>query len=154
MPTSPPLRSRWLRLWGVLLFCALAGCATERPRADEPLERHQLLAELASGRLRLGCDVSCAASWRLARAKLRGLYENKVWQELAVGVEQLSYGSDLGYFYLGRAAEETGSTRAAGLYYKLALAATNRCDGWLFNSCDGVKLPAEATAALARVAGK
>jgi hypothetical protein len=154
MPTPPLLRSRWLRLSVVPLFCLLLGCATERPKVDEPLERHQVLAELATGRLRLGCDVSCSASWRLARAKLRGLYDNKVWTELAVEVAQVGHGSDLAYFYLGRAAEETGSTRAAELYFKLSLAATNRCDGWLFNSCDGVKLPAEATAALARVAGR
>ncbi|NJN00772.1 MAG: hypothetical protein HC793_04140 [Aquincola sp.] len=152
MTHSPLRRKPWLAFgWAVWLLPALVGCATERPRTDEPLERHQVLTELAAGQLRLSCEFSCAATWRLERATLKGLYTNQLWGELAVGVARVGYTSDLAYFYLGRAAEELGKLRAAETYYRLALAATARCDGWLINSCDGVRLPNEATAALARV---
>ena len=140
--------------WAVWLLPVLVGCATERPRTDEPLERHQVFTELAAGQLRLTCELSCAATWRLGRSTLKGLYANQLWGELAVGVARVGYTSDLAYFYLGRAAEELGSPKAAETYYRLALAATSRCDGWLLNSCDGIRLPTEATAALARVAAR
>lgn len=148
--TAIPLRHLFL----VLLLGALLGCATERPRTNEPVERYQVISELATGQLRLTCEVSCSGSWRLSRATLKGLYQNRVWQELAVAVAHVGYNADLAYFYLGRAAEETGSPRAAELYFRLALATASKCDGWLLNGCDGVKLPAEAAAALARVAAK
>lgn len=141
-------------LAGVAGILALAaGCATDRPKAAEPIERLQVLSELSNGHLRLSCGTFCAASWRLARPSLKGLYDNQVWQDLAVDVARIGHASDLAYFYLARAAEATGHPRAAALYFKLSLASPNRCDGWLFNSCDGVQLPAEATAGLARVGG-
>jgi hypothetical protein len=134
-----------------MLLATLLGCATERPRTAEPLERHQVLTELAAGQLRLRCELACAASWRLERSTLRGLYANKLWGELAVAVARVGYTSDLSYFYLGRAAEEMGNLKAAETYFRFALAATSRCNGWLLNGCDGAKLPAEAASGLSRV---
>jgi hypothetical protein len=148
--------ARSVRLAAVLACVAgtlalASGCATDRPKAAEPIERLQILSELSNGHLRLSCDTACAASWRLARPTLKGLYDNKVWPDLAVEVARIGHPSDLAYFYLARAAEANGHPRAAELYFKLSRASPNRCDGWLFNSCDGVQLPAEATAGLARV---
>ena len=132
----------------------IAGCANDRPTVVRPLDRWEALKELSSGTLRLKCGTSCSGSWRLARSSLKGLYANKVWEDLVASVVYVGYESDLAYFYLARAAEETGSRKAADTYFRLALAATSRCDGWVFNGCDGVDLPKEATAGLARVAAR
>lgn len=129
----------------------LAGCATERSGTGDPIEQHQILTELDAGRLRLGCEMACAGSWRSARPALRGLHTQQVWSELVVEVARIGHPSDLAYYYLGRAAEARGRSSAAALYYRLALASTRACDGLIFNSCDGVRFPADAEAALARV---
>ncbi len=151
MQTARPCRLTFTLacLAGALVLTT--GCATDRPKAAEPIERLQVLSELSNGHLRLECNTACAASWRLARPRLKGLYENKVWQDLAVEVTRIGQPSDLAYFYLARAAEGLGHPRAAELYFKLSRASPSRCEGWIFNSCDGIQLPAEATAGLGRV---
>ncbi len=136
------------------LLAAIAGCATERPRAVQPAEKLLIQTELAAGLLRLNCGSTCSASWQVARPTLRGLYDNRLWPDLAVEVARIGHDSDLAYFYLARAAEATGSPRAAELYFRLSRASTTRCDGWVFDRCDGVRLPDEATAGLARVGAR
>jgi hypothetical protein len=143
-----------------VLGCAIAvslgltACATNRAGTDDPIEQHQIVTELDAGRLRLTCDLACSGTWRAARKALRGLHEQGVWQELTVEVARIGYTSDLGYFYLGRAAEARGRPQAAAVYYRLALATPSKCDGMVFDSCDGIRFPADAQAALARVVGK
>lgn len=133
---------------------ALAACATDRAGTDDPIEQHQITAELDAGRLRLKCGWSCAGTWRAARPALRGLHAQGLWPELTVEVARIGHDVNLGYFYLGRAAEGRGRPQAAAVYYRLALATTARCDGWVFDGCDGIRFPADAQAALARVTAK
>jgi hypothetical protein len=147
-------RTRFLAALIAALALGLTACATDRAGTDDPIEQHQIVTELEAGRLRLACDLACAGTWRAARKALRGLHEHGVWQELVVEVVRIGYASDLGYFYLGRAAEARGRPQAAAVYYRLALATPSKCDGLVFDSCDGIRFPADAQAALARIGGK
>lgn len=138
----------------VALALALGACATERAGTDDPIEQHQITAGLDNGRLRLTCELACSGSWRAARKVLRGLHEQGLWSELALEVVRIGHNTDLGYFYLGRAAEGRGRPQAAAVFYRFALATTAKCDGLIFDSCDGLRFPADAEAALARVAAR
>ena len=136
----------------VPLALLLAACATRRDSATDPVGRYEVSKELESGQLRLDCDWACTASWGGARSKAAGLYASQLWGDLAAEVVRVGYGSDLTYFYLGRAAEGLGRNAAAAVYYRLALASRSTCDGLVFNSCDGIAVAAQAQAGLKRVA--
>jgi hypothetical protein len=146
--------TRMFAALGSAIALGLTACATDRAGTEDPIEQHQILTELDAGRLRLACDLACAGTWRASRKALRGMNEHGVWQELAVEVVRIGHNADLGYFYLGRAAEARGRLQAAAVYYRLALATPSKCDGMVFDSCDGIRFPADAQAALARVSGK
>lgn len=135
-----------------VLSLLLTACATQRDGATDPVGRYEISKELESGQVRLECEWSCAASWTGARGKASGLFRNQLWADLAAEVVRVGYGSDLTYFYLGRAAEGLGRNAAAATYYRLALAARNTCDGLVFNSCDGIATAVQAQAGLKRVA--
>jgi len=149
------LRTHCARALLVLaLGFALVGCATQRDGTPDPVARHEIIAALQSGQIRLGCEIGCAATWSLARKGLKGLHGNGLWQDLATEVARIGFNTDLAYFYLGRAAEGLGQAGAADTYYRLALASPRKCDGMLFDSCDGVDVTADARAALDRIAGR
>ncbi len=155
MPALNPLPcSRLATALACGLVLGLSACATDRAGTTDPIEQHQITTELDAGRLRLACDLACAGSWRAARPALRGLHANQVWPELVIEVVRIGHHTDLAYYYLGRAAEARGRPQAAALYYRLALASTNPCDGLVFNSCDGIRFPADAQAGLARVSSR
>jgi hypothetical protein len=68
------------------------------------------------------------------------------WHDLAIGVMQVGYQTDLGYFYLGRAAQGLGADQAAIRYYEIAAAISQgsnpglKCKG-VFDTCDGIAMP-------------
>lgn len=119
---------------------ALVHCAQTGPnvKADDARAHH--LAALAAGKTRLTCETTCLLAWSSASKKIKALYDNKLWEDLAVEVSQIGYASDLTYYYLGRAAANMGHTDAAKNYYRLGLSQTQHCDGWL-SSCDGFEFP-------------
>lgn len=129
----------------------LAACATQRDSATDPVGRYEVSKELETGQIRLACDWSCSGSWNGARKTASGLFRSQLWNDLAAEVVRVGYGSDLTYFYLARAAEGLGKTAAAATYYRLALAAGTKCDGLVFNSCDGIDVAAQVQAGLKRV---
>jgi hypothetical protein len=137
-----------------LVALALAGCATQQESTPDPMAQYQALAGLQNGQLRLVCGLSCAGSWSLARTALKGLHAHGLWADLATEVARIGFSTDLSYFYLARATEGLGKPQAADVYYRLALAGSRKCDGWVFDSCDGVNVPLQASAALDRLAGK
>lgn len=140
------------RVAGALMATLLAaGCATQRDTATEPVGRYEVTRELEAGQLRLDCDWACTGTWASARSKAAGLYRNQLWADLAAEVVRVGYGSDLTYFYLARAAEGLGRKPAAEIYYRLSMAAGNKCDGLLLNRCDGIDVPVQALAGLRRV---
>lgn len=140
------------RVAGALVAALLAAsCATQRDTATEPVGRYEVTRELEAGQLRLDCNWACTGTWAGARSKAAGLYRNQLWADLAAEVVRVGYGSDLTYFYLARAAEGLGRKAAAEIYYRLAMAAGNKCDGLLLNHCDGIDVAAQALAGLRRV---
>jgi len=134
-----------------LTVLLLAACATQRDTATDPVGRYEVSKELETGQIRLSCDWSCTASWSSARKTASGLYRSQLWNDLAAEVVRVGYGSDLSYFYLARAAEGLGKNAAAATYYRLALASGNKCNGIVFNSCDGIDVAGQVQAGLKRV---
>lgn len=134
---DPLLRIRVTGL--VLLLCSLfllGGCASSGfsggGYSDDAFQ---------AGKVRLACGFSCAGSWNLNRQQAREYYEEQDWQALARVVGDIGYGSDLGYYYLGRAAEGTGHSAAALQYYELARAANSHCSTGI-NRCGGLDVAA------------
>lgn len=110
-----------------------------------------VLAAVQQGDARLTCGGGCSGAWGAARRKAKNLYEHELWKDLAVHVANVGFSGNLTYFYLGRATEGMGNTDAAKTYYRLALANQYKCDAFI-NNCDGLNVPSEARAALARLA--
>lgn len=134
----------------VLLTCLLAGCAQVGPRNASGQQVVDWMATFRSGDLRLTCDTACSGAWGANRRTVKGYYDAQAWNDLVRAVALVGMRVDSGYFYLGRAAEATRHTEAARTYYRLALATTFKCAG-LINNCDGVDVPREASAGLARL---
>ena len=72
---------------------------------------------------RLG--FTCGFSWGWNRTKLRAMYDNMQWKKLADKVYDLGCGSDLAYYYIGRAAEGLGHVDSAIKNYKHSIYLTN-----------------------------
>jgi|GEM_PF-5056686 len=119
-----------------LLVIALQGCSTGGTKTSSGLESSNLLKSFADGDVRLTCSVGCSGAWGTTRRHAKSLYEAELWNDLAREVMRVGYSEDLTYYYLARAAEETGHEKAALTYYRLALT-THKCDG-TFNTCDGI----------------
>jgi len=135
----------------VLVACLLAGCAQTGPRNTRGEQVVDVMATFRSGDLRLTCDTACSGAWGSNRRAVRGYYDAQSWNDLVRVIAQVGMRVDSGYFYLGRAAEGLRQAEAARVYYRLALATTFKCAG-LINNCDGVDVPREASAGLARLA--
>lgn len=135
------------------IACALGGCShqTAQPAAASAVPaigEPEAIAALLSGSAALDCGHDCAAAWTAARPELARRLNGRDWHGLALLVLQTRYQQDLGYYYLGRAAEELGAARAAMHYYQTALALTvgdapeSRC-GASPGGCDGAVLPTD-----------
>jgi hypothetical protein len=101
------------------LLGLLAACATNGPAPPRETDE-QALEQLRTGSAALDCDQSCSAAWRRNRPEMMVHFEANEWRELALLVIQTDYRQDLAYYYLGRAAEAYGESKAAAVYYKTA----------------------------------
>ncbi len=142
----------WHRVSRVgLIALLLAGCAQTGPRGASGEVVTDVMAAFRSGELRLTCDTACSGAWGTHRREAKGYYDARLWPDLVNVIAKVGMRVDSGYFYLGRAAEGLRHTEAARTYYRLALATTFKCAG-LFNNCDGIDVPREASAGLSRLA--
>ena len=134
------------------LFVAflLQGCAQKGVQSTTGTNLTSNLEAISKGRARLTCHVECSGSWGAARRKLRSLHDNKLWEDLAVEVSKNGFESDLGYYYLGRAAAGLGNPEAALIYYRLGLTKIHKCDG-IINNCDGFTFPKDIQAQIALI---
>ncbi len=66
-------------------------------------------------------------------------YAAERWTLLADEVLRIGFGSDITYFYLGRAAEGLGKIEAAKNDYALGQASKTHCDS-VVNNCDGLDI--------------
>jgi hypothetical protein len=136
--------------YGVVPFLFIA-CAAQNEMLTTPAQRAAVVGTLTSGDIRLTChSLSCVGAWGAARQNVKGLYSQGLWSDLANEVVRIGYSSDLPYFYLAKAAEGLGASRAAVVYYNLAMASSDRCDRFI-NNCDGFKVRDEAAKSLERL---
>ncbi|HVJ55192.1 MAG TPA: hypothetical protein VM689_22215 [Aliidongia sp.] len=134
------------------IACLLAACAAKPATGPAPIAAapfatdDQAIEMLRSGNASLDCGTDCAGSWSRARPELSRRLAAGDWRGLAALVLQTQYRQDLGYYYLGRAAEELGAGNAALRYYRTALSLTTgtapevRC-ATSKEGCDGASLP-------------
>ncbi len=95
------------------------------------------------------CDsIFCVARWTLNRPTAKKLYDAMEWEKLFELVQKTGDGTNLVYFYLGRAAEEVGSKEDAIKYYSAGLAARD-CKNKLSNCDDLFPLEEKISARLA-----
>lgn len=118
--------------------CLLASCASSGIAVNAP----DFQNNFASGNIRLTCKLSCSGSVGFARQKMRSLYNNKLWMDLAKEVASIGHDNDQQYFYLGAAASGLGYRNAARTYFSLANSTTLKCGGTP-NVCDGFNFPAD-----------
>jgi hypothetical protein len=150
-PSRSALHRAILPLAVGFIACALSGCAHPAAQAVAGpviINDQQAMAALLNGSATLDCGHECAAVWAAARPKALARLNARDWHGLAVLVLQTRYQQDLGYYYLGRAAEELGAGKAAQHYYQTAFALTEgkapelRCSASP-GGCDGANLPTE-----------
>lgn len=119
-------------------LCFLASCASGGIAVNAP----DFQNKFATGNIRLTCKLECAGTVGFARQKMRSLYNNKLWMDLAKEVASIGYENDQQYFYLGAAASGLGYRNAARTYFSLANSTTLKCGGSP-NVCDGLNFPAD-----------
>lgn len=107
------------------------------------------------GQARLSCGNDCAIKFQTNQKDLARLHAQRNWEGLAREVLDIGYRQDISWHYLGIAAEGLGYAAAARQYYGQAVALARHkethCEGSILNLCNGIKLPGEAEAALARL---
>lgn len=99
----------------------LAGCVTNKIDADNA---PQIFDSFSAGTLRLSVGLGHVGNniWFGKRMQQAEIAED--WSSLAKLVIEADDGDDMGYFYLGRAAEGKGLVPAARRYYQLSTKAT------------------------------
>jgi hypothetical protein len=154
-PSRAGLFSFWLSLpvLASLLIACSASPVTEKTRASSDAE---LLAALADGtaqltRLSASTGYAEAMAEAKAAAHFRGLYDTRNWDALAVAVMRAGCGSDLSWFYLGRAAEETGHLASARIYFQNSIVAAQQKGVSGCIACAGFDFPEDSEARLRAV---
>jgi len=134
------------RILTICVFLILQGCGTGGTQLNSfSTYRSDPWEAFIHGDVRLTCELACSGSWGSARSQAKRLYENSLWKDLVAEITRVGENGDLPYFYLARSAEGLGYPNAALTYYSLSSAAQYKCDG-LFNNCDGIDVPKEASA--------
>jgi outer membrane protein OmpA-like peptidoglycan-associated protein len=138
----------------VVLSFNLFGCTTN-PAKDltgEVVDGGNVISTLKKGELRLNCrSIGCAMSSGYKSSKIKMLYENKLWEDLAIEVSRIGYEFDLYYYYLGHAAEGLASIDAAKIYYKLSSTTMYHCNNTSGNCWGNISLPYDANSAIERL---
>lgn len=131
----------------------LNGCAPNRT-INTPQEEAAIFEEFSTGKVQLECQIDCAWAW-VRNLKLIGALDAQgQWRKLAVLVSSIGYQEDLGYYYLGRAAQGLGNQKIARLYFEKSYAlatgplASRKCAA-VENTCNGIDLVSTLKSALA-----
>lgn len=136
-----------------LLIACSASPVSEATRTSSDAD---LLAALADGNApltQLSASTGYAEAMTEAKAAthMRGLYDTRNWSLLAVKVMRAGSGSDLSWFYLGRAAEETGHYAAARIYFQNSIVASQKKGVSGCIACSGFDFPEDSEARLRAV---
>jgi hypothetical protein len=133
---------RFLSVTAAIALLGVAGCTQPQPMTPEI--QASMLDNLKAGKATLTCGVTCSFTWIAQAPSVHQLDLAEKWEDLAVRVQQINYGSDLAYYYLGQAAQGLNAQQAAITYYNQALFIANgvdpllRCEG--SNSCQDVNI--------------
>ncbi|OQA30047.1 MAG: hypothetical protein BWY57_03087 [Betaproteobacteria bacterium ADurb.Bin341] len=137
----------------VLAMLFLNGCAPNRT-INTPQEEAAIFEEFSTGKLQLECQIGCAWAW-IDNLKLIGALDAQgQWRKLAVLVGSIGFKKDLGYYYLGRAAQGLGNQKIARVYYEKSYTlatgplTTFKCAA-IENTCNGIDLVPVLAATLA-----
>ena len=155
---------RRVRLSFLISIVFMVGCATNTNSTSQGVSGLQAVYGDGStvwgndfqqffenGEVRLSSGgPSKAWNWGVKRSQAESYYSVGEWSALAELVAENAYESDLGYFYLGRAAEELGHYDAALIYFDFATV-SNPCAG-LIDVCDGIDVELEIQLARNRIA--
>jgi hypothetical protein len=102
----------------VVAFICIS-CASPKYATITPELRTQFMNDLKAGKPNLDCDtLACDLSWIYNFNDMISLYNSSQWEKLAELVMKVGYGKDLGYYFLGQAAEGMGNNEAALKYYQ------------------------------------
>jgi len=146
----------------VLVGAVVTGCnsaSASSPVAAQSDE--QLLQSLEDGSAKL-TKLTIASGYKVAMEEAKAIdsfryaYDGKSWGQLAVQVMRVNSGSDLSWYYLGRAAEELGYLQAAVAYYENSIKASSKklVSACIGRVCSGFDFPEEAQAHLTAVRQK
>lgn len=108
----------------------LAGCAAKY-EAVTPDVQAKMMGDLQAGKPVLDCGAKCSFTWGAQAAAIHQLDLAEKWNDLAVRVMQIGYGSDLAYYYLGQSAQGLGYHQAAITYYGWSLGINTGTDPML-----------------------
>ena len=102
-------------------------------------------------KLGMTSGYSVASAELLGRQDTKALYDTGRWEQLAIRVMKINSGSDLAWFYLGRAAEELVLPDAAAIYFQKSIeeASPKGVSGCLGDACMGFEFPEESQRRLA-----
>lgn len=103
-----------------LLVTMLCGCESKFATVTPDLQA-AFMKDLQAGKLNLDCGLKCDITWISQAPQIHALDLAENWNDLAVRVMQIGYGSDLAYYYLGQAAQGLGYHQAAITYYGNAM---------------------------------
>jgi S1-C subfamily serine protease len=147
-----------VRLFSLLAVALVAtGCvtATEVNKTDQAAMAR--FDAFRGGNVTLPMGAIAAAEWALFRDTAYEHLAAGAWRELADVVQRKGINNDLGWYYLGRAAEGMGETTLARQYYQRSIERSNspkashRCQGVLVSLCDGFEFPDVTAARLAQL---
>lgn len=134
----------------IVISYYLLGCASQMAQSPTGEPITDIISSLKKGDLRLTCDTACSGKWGGIKTRIKGLYENKLWTDLAIEISNVGFRVDQNYYYLGSSAEGLGYPDAAYIYYKLSLATAHKCNG-LINNCESLDIPSLTNTALTRI---
>ena len=116
-----------------LLCLSLIGCMSSHPKVSVS----SFDQAFHNGEIRLGCSLLCSMQFGASLSDMHQLYLQQRWHELSREIIEIGFNQDIAYYYLGRAAEGLGKTKAAEVYYLLSQSAP-RC---ILNGCQGFSFP-------------
>ncbi len=142
-PTEIGIVGRWVE--GAREFQTLPGGAADQQAGATSVPKH--LLDFANGKAEMitpGWTTGFAAAWAAGSSGhlTKSLHDSGQWETLAVVVLKDKYGSNLGWYYLGRAAEGMGLCDTAEHYYKISKERSEKFETRCLSiACYGFKLP-------------
>lgn len=102
----------------LMMFSACAGNERLIPNPNPSV----IMDDFREGRIVLTCGVRCMGTWMDEKGDIAILVAQRRWSDVVVRVASIGFKENLGYFWLGMAAEALNYPDKALTYYKIAYA--------------------------------